>query len=188
MPSFRLSKNLPLTPEDKALGITLKIRILDEDEKISGMGIVSDTFRKMPGVITGKGIFRVSAWGKNAKKHSEGFQYLIDTDGYALLLGVDIYRLSAMHYGEDALPDEIRSRFKPSPEARKLYPEEKWLIEAWEPDAKPWYSIQNAAYRSGLVNYGFIGNAKCMLLKVKPVIGLYREALMSDPLRLYGLK
>lgn len=188
MPSFRLSKFLPLTPEDDNLGLTVKIRLLDEDEEESGMGVIPDTFRKRPDVITGKGLFRVSAWGKNAEKHSEGFQHLIDTGGSALLLGVDIYRLSAMHYVEDALPDEIRNRFKPSPEARVLYPEYKWFIEAWKPDIKPWYKIQNAAYKSGLITDGMIGNAKCMLFKVKPVIELYREALISDPFGLYGLK
>lgn len=94
------------------------------------MGIVSDTFRKMPDVITGQGIFRVSAWGKDADKHSLGFQHLIDTNGWALLLGVNIYRLSSMHYAEDSLPTEIKNKFKPSKEALERYSEDQWFIEA----------------------------------------------------------
>lgn len=188
MPSFRLSPNLPLTEDDQRLGLVTKIRILSEDEEQSAMGIVADTFRKRPGVLTGNGIFRVSAWGKDADKHSAGFQYLIDNDGYALLLGVDIYRLSAMHYVEDALPDEILGRFRPSDAARERYPQEQWMIEAWVPDVKPWHTIQDEAYCKGLISDAIIGNAKCMFFKVRPVIELYRQALLNHPLELYGLR
>ena len=123
MPSFKLSPALPLTEKDVKLGLTLKIKLLKEESEKSGMGIVSDTFRKMPDVITGEGIFCVSAWGKDAKTHAEaGFQHLIDNNGYALLIGVDIYSMSSMHYVEDALPIEIKDKFAPSKEAREMYP------------------------------------------------------------------
>ncbi len=187
MPSFRFSRQQPLTEEDKRLGLTLKIQIISEDEESSGMGIVSDTFRKRPDVKTGEGIFRVSAWGQDADKHSAGFQHLIDSDGFALMLGVDIYSLSSMHYVEDVLPKEIRSRFEPSAQARKVYPEDEWIIECWKPDVQPWYKIQNEAYLKGLIKDSYIGNAKCMLFKVKPVIDLYRQALLNNPFELYGL-
>ena len=188
MPSFCLSPFLPLTEEDKRLGIATKIRILPKSAERSAMGIVADTFRKRPDVITGDGVFRVSAWGHDAQKHSAGFQHLIDNDGYALLLGVDIYRLSAMHYVEDAMPDEIRSKFKPSPDARAKYPQDQWFIESWVPDTKPWYKIQDEAYAKGLITDTLIGSAKCMLFKVHPVINLYRQALLTRPLELFGLR
>jgi aminoglycoside 3-N-acetyltransferase len=188
MPSFKLSAPMPLNEIDKALGLSLKIKILQSDENRSGMGIVADTFLNMVDVYTGDGIFRVSAWGKDADIHSQGFQHLIDIDGWALLLGVDIYALSTMHYVEEDLPDEIRSMFNPSEEARKLYPEGQWFIEAWTPPVKPWYTIQNRAYDKGMIKDGIIGDCKCMLFKVQDIIGLYRQALQSDPFGLYGLK
>jgi len=188
MPSFRLSPNLPLTDEDRRLGLTMKIRILSENEEHSAMGIVADTFCKRSDVVIGNGIFRVSAWGKDADKHATGFQHLIDNDGYALLLGVDIYRLSTMHYVEDVLPDEIRNRFKPSEETRIKYPEEQWMVESWVPNVKPWYTIQDEAYSKGLITDAYIGNAKCMFFKIRPVINLYRQALLERPLELYGLR
>ncbi len=188
MPSFTLSANQPLNEIDTKLGLTLKIKILQTDEERSGMGIVSDTFRKLPDTVTGQGLFRVSAWGKDAEIHSLGFQHLIDMDGWALLLGVDIYRLSAMHYVEDSLPDEIKKMFMPPEEARKLYPENQWFIEGWKPPVKPWYTIQDKAYEKGMITDGMIGDCKCMFFKVKDVIGLYRQALQSDPLELYGLR
>jgi len=188
MPSFRLSENLPLSQDDLQLGLTSKIRILPEDAGHSAMGIVADTFRKCPGTLTGNGVFRVSAWGKEAARHCEGLGHLINHDGYALLLGVDIYRLSAMHYAEDAMPAEIRRRFKASEEARSRYPETEWLIEAWDPVEKPWYKIQALAYDHGLITDIPIGSAKCMFFKVKPVITLYRDALRCAPFDLYGIK
>jgi aminoglycoside N3'-acetyltransferase len=188
MPSFKFSAPMPLNDIDKELGLTLKIKILHGDESRSGMGIVADTFRTMPDVYTGDGIFRVSAWGKDANIHSQSFQHLMDIDGWALLLGVDIYTLSTMHYVEDDLPDEIRSMFQPSEESRELYPEGQWFIEAWTPPAKPWYTIQNRAYDKGMIKDGMIGDCKCMLFKVQDVLGLYRQALQSDPFGLYGLR
>jgi len=188
MPSFRLSPNLPLDEVDQKLGLRLRIKILNDDNEPSAMGVVSDTFRKMPDVITGDGVFRVSAWGKDAEKHALGFQHLIDSSGYALLLGVDIYRMSSMHYVEDSLPAEISKLFQPSAEARALYPESDWFIEAWKPAARPWYTIQERAYEQGYIVDTRIGNSKCMLVDVKNVIEIYRHALKTEPFKLYGLE
>lgn len=188
MPSFRLSPNLPLNDFDKDLGLKLKIKKLTNDEEKSAMGIVSDTFRKMPNVITGDGLFCVSAWGKDAKKHALGFQHLIDSGGYALLLGVDIYRMSSMHYVEDCLPNLIKEKFEPSKKAREFYPEDEWFIESWAPTVKPWYRIQDIAYEKGFINNCMIGKAKCMLVKVKETTSIYRDALQTEPYKLYGLE
>jgi len=153
------------------------------------MGLIADTFRQMPGAVRGKGCFQVSAWGKNAKRHaSAGFQDIIDHGGYALLLGVNIYRLSAMHYVEDAMPADIKARFRPPPEVSVRYPAEEWFIESFEPSAKPWYEIQAQAYAAGLITDGMIGDSKCMFFPVKPVVELYRQALLTRPYELYGLE
>lgn len=190
MPSFRISPAPPLSETDKKLGITSKIKILRDENEKTAMGVVSDTFRTMPDVVTGEGLFRVSAWGNEAEKHAcAEFKYLIASNGYALLLGVDIYAMSAMHYVEDALPVEIKSKFAPSEEARAFYPESEWLIEAWTPCAKikPWHVIQKRAYEKGYITDITIGNAKCMLVKVKDTVELYRQALKTEAFELYGL-
>lgn len=188
MPSFKLSPALPLDERDKNLGLTLKIRILQDDEEPSGMGIVSDTFRKLPDTVTGNGLFRVSAWGKDSDVHCQGFQHLIDSGGYALLIGVDIYRMSSMHYVEDCIPREIRDKFIPCDEARQIYPENEWFIESWQPPAKPWYTIQRRAYEKGYITDTMIGDSKCMMVKVKEATELYRHALQNEPFELYGLR
>ncbi len=187
MPAFCLSPDVPLTEEDKAMGLVKKIRILPPEEKRTAMGLVADTFRQRHDVITGDGMFRVAAWGKDASIHAKGFGHIIDHGGYALLLGVDIYRLSAMHYVEDILPQVIRDRFQPPKEAWAIYPQNEWFVEAWESSVKPWYKIQKMAYEKGLIADSMIGGAKCMLMEVKPVITLYRQALETNPTGLYGL-
>lgn len=189
MPSFRLSNNLPLDEEDRTLGLTLKIRILDADEPRSGMGILPDLLRRWPDVRTGEGLFRVSAWGRDAELHCrQGFQRIIDEGGWALLIGVDIYRLSSMHYMEGELPHEITDIFRPSPAALARYPEGQWFIESGLPPVKAWYKIQDRAYDLGLIRDGRVGQARCMFFPVKPVVELYRQALQTDPLGLYSLR
>jgi aminoglycoside N3'-acetyltransferase len=188
MPSLRLSPNLPITDKDKKLGLTCKIKILEPDTEHSAMGLIADTFRQRPEVVTGEGVFRVSAWGKSSDKVTSGFQYLIDNGGKALLLGVDIYRLTAMHYVEDLLPRKIRDIFKPSEEVNQLYPPDQWFIETGLPPVTPWYTIQSMAFEKGVIKVGQIGNCKCMFFDIWDVIGLYQTELKNNPYQLYGIE
>ena len=130
MPALRLSPDLPKTEADLRMGITYKARILSAEEPRSAMGIVADSFRLMPEVVVSEGVFGIAAWGRNAEKaRTEGFQHLIDNGGMALMLGVDIYRLTAMHYVEELLPQRVRDIFKPSDCVRAVYPEDQWFVE-----------------------------------------------------------
>lgn len=78
--------------------------------------------------------------------------------------------------------------FKASEEARKVYPEDQWFIEGWNPPVMAWYTIQDEAYEKNLIKDGWIGDCKCRLLKVKEVISLYEKELQTNPFGLYGLK
>lgn len=188
MPALRLSKELPLNEQDKALGITTKIEILPEDCTYSAMGIIADTFRKMPDTITNEGVFRISAWGKSANEVKDGLQYLIHNNGKALMLGVDIYKLTAMHYVEDLLPDDIKNYFPLNYEVNKIYPTDKWFIETGSFPVKPWYTIQKMAYEKGVIKDGIIGNSRVMFFNIWDVVGLYEQELKNNPYKLYGLE
>jgi hypothetical protein len=89
---------------------------------------------------------------------------------------------------ETDMPKEITDIFVPSEEARQLYPENEWFIEAGLPPVKAWYKIQEEAYRKGYIKDTMIGSCKCMSFVIKDVVGLYAHALKTDPLGLYGLK
>lgn len=190
MPAFPLTLPLPLSDSDKARGIVAKVRFLDPNsEERTGMGVIADTFRRWPGVITGPGFHRVCAWGKDIDRHSQGYQHLLDTGGYALLLGVDIHRLSSMHYAEGkvGLPQAVRAIFAPNAEILQDYPADGWYVETGVPPEDAWGKIQAEADRLGLIRHRRIGQAECLFFKVCEVVGLYEHALRTDPLGLYGL-
>lgn len=189
MPALRLSPPMELTEDDRRMGITVKIKVLPEEAQRTDMGIIADTFRQRPDVITGEGIIRTSGWGVHAHEAAKGgLDHVIHNGGKALLLGVDIYKLTAMHYVEDILPNEISNIFTPSEEALKKYPPDKWFIEAGEPPVKPWYTIQDKAYEKGLIEDGYIGKCRYMFFDIWEVVSLYKEDLENDPFKLYGLK
>ena len=188
MPSFPLSRPYTLSEEELQLGLTYKVKVLDPDSnERTGMGIIADTFRHRPDVKTGPGRFRVSAWGAEQEKNCQGFSNLHEHDGYALLLGVDIYRLTSMHYVEADLPQAVRDYVKPDPEVQANYAEDEWYVQSRQLPVEGWYTIQEQAYQQGLIHDLQIGQAKCMFLKVNPVIELYRDALRKDGFGLFGL-
>lgn len=189
MPALRLSPPTELTENDRSMGITVKIKVLPEAAQHTNMGIIADTFRQRPDVITGKGIIQTSGWGVHAREAAKGgLDYVIHNGGKALLLGVDIYKLTAMHYVEDILPKEISNIFTPNEEALKIYPPDKWFIETGEQPVKPWYTIQDKAYKKKLIEDGYIGKCRYMFFDIWDVVSLYREELKNAPFKLYGLE
>ena len=194
MSAYLVTPLLPLTEEEKRKGITAKVRMLDENEECkTGMGVVVDTFRKLPDTYLGKGIHRVCAWGHNAKLHSQGYPYLLSIDGWVLLIGVDIHRCSCMHTAEDKVewPQQVLKHFQLPEEIQRLYPESDWYVEYNDPH-KPlpvdaWGKVQKEAERRGLIRRGYIGKAECMLFKGKPVVDIYEEFLRNDPFELFGI-
>lgn len=189
MPALRLSKELELTENDKKLGITVKIKILEPDTERTAMGIVADTFRKMPDTYTGRDVISTSGWGKHGKEAlTGGLDYAIHNDGKALLLGVDIYKLTAMHYVETITPNDINAQFAPSDEINRIYPPDEWFIEAGHPPVKAWYKIQAMAYEKGFIKEMYIGDCKAMFFDIWSVVSLYENELRNDPYGLWGMK
>nr|MCR5099432.1 AAC(3) family N-acetyltransferase [Lachnospiraceae bacterium] len=159
MPSLRLSEELPLSEEDKILGITVKIKVLPLDADRTAMGIIADTFRKQPNTYTGTDTISASGWGKHGKEAvTSGLDYPIHNGGKALMLGVDIYKLTAMHYVEGITPEDINKRFEPTEEINRKYPPDEWFVEAGHPPVKAWYKIQDMAYEKGLIRETVIGD------------------------------
>ena len=126
MPALRLSPALALTDEDKRLGISVKIKILPEERDRSAMGLIADTFRQRKDVLTGGGIMQISGWGAHARDAvTGGLDYVLHSGGKGLLLGVDIYKLTAMHYVEYLIPEDIGRLTAPTDEVNRLYPPEE---------------------------------------------------------------
>ena len=189
MPSLCFAPESELTEEDKDMGITEKIKILSEDAPRTAMGIIADTFRQRGDVITGTGVIRTSGWGLHADEAAKGgLNYVIRNGGKALLLGVDIYKLTAMHYMEDIMPKEISGMFEPTEEVKRKYPADEWLVECGMFPVKPWYTIQDMAYQKGIIKEGYIGKCKYMFFDIWDVVSLYRKELEENPFKLHGLE
>ncbi|SEH83250.1 Aminoglycoside N3'-acetyltransferase [Ruminococcus flavefaciens] len=189
MPALRLSRELELSEADKNLGITVKIKILDPDAERTAMGIVADTFRKMTDVYTGRDTISTSGWGKHGKEAlTGGLDHAIKNGGKALLLGVDIYKFTAMHYVEAITPKDITEKFATNKEIDNLYPPDKWFIEAGHPPVKAWYTIQKKAYEKGLIKEAYIGSCKAMFFDILSVVSIYENELKTDPYGLWGMK
>lgn len=188
MPALRLSPELELTDEDRRLGITVKIQVLDPDADRTAMGIVADTFRKLPDTFTGRDTISTSGWGRHGRDAlTGGLDYPIHNGGKALMLGVDIYKLTAMHYVEDITPEEINAKFAPSDEVNAVYPPDKWFIETGHPPVKAWYTIQRMAYERGLIRERMIGSCKAMFFGIWDVVSIYENELRRDPFGLWGM-
>lgn len=195
MSAYLVTPLIPLTEEEKRKGITAKVRKLDENSNCkTGMGVIVDTFCKLPNTYLGKGINRVCAWGHNAKLHSQGYEYLLSIDGWVLLVGVDIHRCSCMHTAEDQveMPKEIDAHFQLPEEIQRQYPRSDWYVEYQDPHQPlpedAWGKVQIEAERRGLIRRGYIGNAECMLFKAKAVVDIYEEFLRKDPFGLFGIE
>ncbi|MCQ2459940.1 MAG: AAC(3) family N-acetyltransferase [Ruminococcus sp.] len=185
MPALRLSRELELTDEDKAMGITVKIKILDRNEKRTAMGIVADTFRALPDTFTGTDVISTSGWGKHGRQALDGgLEYALNNGGKALMLGTDIYKLTAMHYVEYLTPQDINDMFAPDDAVNEKYPPDKWFMEKGHPPVKAWYKIQNKAFERGLIKKCFIGKCPVMFFDIKDVVSIYEDELRNDP---YGL-
>ncbi len=189
MPALRLSPELALTEEDRKMGLTVKIKLLDPDAPRTAMGIIADTFRRLPDTYAGKDTISTAGWGKHGEEAvRSGLNYPIHNGGKALLFGVDIYKLTAMHYMEDATPKAIQEMFAPTEEILSVYPPDKWMTEAGHPPVQAWYTIQRMAYDRGLIRETYIGPYKVMFFDIWDVVSIYRDELFRDPFGLWGLK
>jgi aminoglycoside N3'-acetyltransferase len=132
----------------------------------------------------------VCAWGKDAGLHALGYEHLLATGGWVLLIGVDIHRCSAMHIAENnaPLPDDIQAYFELSEDIRHQYPPEQWYVQYHDPPEDAWEKIQEEAERRGWIHRGKIGQAECLFFQAKLVVDLYEQRLLTDPHALFGFR
>jgi len=51
-----------------------------------------------------------------------------------------------------------------------------------------WGKVQDKARQRGLIQYGRVGHAECMLFKARAVVGMYEQFLRDDPFGLFGVE
>jgi aminoglycoside N3'-acetyltransferase len=105
-------------------------------------------------------------------------------------MGVDIHRCSSMHVAESkaGIPAEVSKYFEAPEDIRRDYPDDVWYIQYGSTPADAWGKVQDEAERQGLIKRRRIGRAECILFKAKSVVGIYEEALRTDPFGLFGVE
>jgi aminoglycoside 3-N-acetyltransferase len=189
MSAYPVSSAIALTQTEVARGITWKVRILAPDStERTGMGRVADEFSRRPDVMCGHGIHRVCAWGHEAARHSQGYQHLLEIDGWALLMGVGIDRCSSMHEAEKVgFPSKIAKIFELPADIRRDYPADLWGIGYGSTPMDPWSTILSEAEAQGLIRRRTIGRAECVLFKARALVNEYADHLRTDPFAIFGL-
>jgi aminoglycoside 3-N-acetyltransferase len=189
MSAYRVSRAVPLSEAERTRGIAWKVRVLPEDStERTGMGAIADAFCRRSDVHRGTGAHPVCAWGRDAARHSQGYAYLLDADGWVLLIGVGIDRCSSMHQAEKVcIPREIAQRFEVPENVLKDYPQDMWAVGYGGTPDDAWMKVYDEAQRRGLITRRRIGCAESMLFKARAVVAIYAEARRTDPYGLYGV-
>ena len=194
MSTYLVGPPLNLSHADLTNGITWKIKRLAFEDltTVSGMGAISDAFRRHPQVVRWyHPIHSVSAWGKDAEWFCQSFKPLVQAGGKILLLGVQMDRCSALHIAEEMvpLPEDIQKfmRWEVPDELSKVYPTNEWVIGcqgAWG----DFLIVQAEAEKRGMIKFTQIGSATARLFEARPMVELYAQFLRVDPYRMFGMK
>jgi aminoglycoside 3-N-acetyltransferase len=189
MSAYPVGPAVPLTDEDRARGVTWKVRKLAFDtSEPTGMGRIADTFRRRHDVVCGSEFFRTCAWGRDAEWHCNGYHGLLAVDGWCLLLGVGVDRCSSMHAAEDIrLPADIAAYWAIPESVQQAYDPQIWNIGYGETPENAWQKVWDAADRQGLIRHSQIGQAVCHYFKARSLVAIYRRWRQSDPYGLFGV-
>jgi aminoglycoside 3-N-acetyltransferase len=189
MSAYRVSGDIPLTPEEHARGITWKVKVIPEDSpEPIGLGAVVTEFLSRSGVVCGSGIHQICAWGHAAPHYRQGYQQLIDRDGWTLLLGVGVDACSSLHLAEDVrLPDAIRAYFQIPVDIQREYNPQEWSIGYGGTPENAWEKVWAEADRRGWITHHYIGNALCHCFKARTMVDLMRDWRRSNPYGLFGV-
>lgn len=190
MSAYPLSPAIPLIPEEIARGITWKCRKLSADStEKTGLGAVVDEFKQRPDVVLGTGLHRVCAWGRDAHLHRQGYSYLLEIDGWTLLLGVNVHSCSSLHVAERVgIPEEVRRLHQLPDDIRQAHPADEWAIGYGGTPNDAWMTVWQEAQQRQLLRQQWIGQAACTLFKANALVTIYEDFLRSDPYTLFGVE
>ncbi len=189
VPSYSTNvEHVEKTPQEAALGMTWKMRILPFDKTRDGCdtGKIPDTFWRRPEARRGDHpTHSLAAIGPHAPGLIDDWYQLRDLDGSVLLLGVTLANCSAMHLAEEGitLPQYIVDKMTLPANLRAKYPHDQWVIGFGPyPD---FMLMEGPAQYKGVMQVTRIGNAIVRHAKLRPLIELYAQYLRKCPEAFY---
>ena len=196
MPTYSTNrKKIERTQREVELGVTWKYKILPygPQETPCWTGRIPETFRKRGGAVRSLNpTHSLAAIGPKANELVQGWNKLLEADGYMLLLGVDLGCCSAMHLAEERvqLPLHILEKLEPPPELLEKYGADlgwpKWDIGYGPyPD---FAKMEKPCKEHNVMKIVTIGEATVKLLRLSRLIDLYTEYLRKDPDVFYSAK
>ena len=203
MPTYsKNTRRLELAAEDREAGITSKIEYLpyEPDKTPCWTGKIADTFWRRKEAFRGynENHFNpghsLSAIGPRAEflASGGGWENLLNSDGYILLIGVTLYCCSSMHLAEKGiekpksppLPEKLRERLDWHNRNSKIggiggirlgysYPGQLCY-----PDFK---HLEEPCMERGIMKAENVGNSTLKLVKLSELLDLYRAYLEKEP-------
>ncbi len=185
MPAYSNNvERLEKTPEEAAVGISWKTRILPYDPKTAAAwtGRITDTFWRRPGAVRGSNpTHSLAAIGPHAEELVQGWHKLLALDGKICLMGVTLANCSSMHLAEEGitLPAYIRKKITLPEELRRQYPRGDWEIGYGPyPD---FMLMEGPCQARGVMQLTRIGDSTVRMARLRALIDLYHEYLAKWP-------
>ena len=178
------TEEIAKTPEDIELRVTWKYRVLPYDLDRDGCwtGAIPNAFLRREGAFRSPNpSHSLAAIGAKAKEICQGWDKLLDVDGYILLLGVTLGCCSSMHLGEEGiqLPQRILDKITPPSELSERYKRER--IEFGFGPYPDFELMEEPCRKHGIIKMTEIGEATVKLLRLRELIDLYADYLRKDP-------
>jgi len=189
MPTYSTNRlDIERTQREIELGVTWKSKILpyDPEKTPCWTGKIPETFRKRNGVIRSLDpTHSLAALGPKAKELVQGWNKLLEADGYILLLGVTLGYCSAMHLAEARvqLPPHILEKINPPPELLEKYGPDLGEPE-WDIGFGPYpdfAKMEEPCKERRIMRTVRIGEAAVKLVKLRELIELYAGYLGENP-------
>lgn len=190
MPTYSTNREeVPRTEEDERLGVTWKWRVLPFDPAREPVwtGRIPDTFWRRQEAVRGTHpTHSLAAIGPRAGELCQGWDRLLDADGYILLLGVGLGCCSSMHLAEREveLPEGILRKITAPRELEERYRREN--VHFGYGPYPAFGRMEGPCRQHGIIKETVIGEAKVKLVRLRELVGLYADCLRTDPDRFYG--
>jgi aminoglycoside 3-N-acetyltransferase len=187
------------TPEEIAIGVAWLYKILrfDPKETPCTTGIIPETFRKRRGVRRSlHPVVSLAAAGPKAGEiieagregALEGWEKLLEWDGYILLIGVGLEVCTAMHLAERRVqfPKRILKKITPPQWFVEKYPASEW---EWDFGPYPDFAkLEEPCLERGIMKIIKVREATLRLVRLRELIDLYVEYQQRSPDLFYGKK
>ena len=194
LPTYSQNKQeVELTDEDRRLGIWQKRRNLPYDPKRDACwtGRIAETFWRRSEAIRGDNpTHSLAAIGPRAADLCQGWDRVLEADGYILLLGVTLSCCSSMHQAEFRVdnipqspdPPEALKQLKEKYESEGLWVYVKYPGMLCYPD---FAKLEEPCRRCGVMRATQIGEAEVKLFRLTELIDLYAQYLKNRPEMFY---